>query len=213
MQEDIFLESEADAWFRRNEPHLSSDKKHLTWLLNELQPFSVEINEIVEIGCSSGINLDYLCSNLKARGTGIDPSTLAIQSAKMNFVNKPMQFFVGTADKIELESQTCDLVYVGFCLYLVSEERISQAIDEIFRVVKPGGFVAVTDFDFGEFITVPYSHNLRVTTFKRNYQKMFLEKGLEIFLVSKMSFSHSENNFNPDKQERVSTLIFYVEKD
>jgi ubiquinone/menaquinone biosynthesis C-methylase UbiE len=212
VQEDIFIESEADLYFERNKSSLSRVREHLKWMLNELQPFEDEINYVAEIGCASGINLDFICSNLNAQGTGIDPSKLAIETAKKKFSDKELRFHIGTADKLEMKSSAFDLVYVGFCLYLVSEERISQAIDEILRVIKPGGFIVVTDFDFGQFIAVPYSHDGRVTTFKRDYYKILQGKGVEIFLVSKMSFSHSADNFNPDRNERISTCIFYVEK-
>ena len=212
MQEDIFLESEADAWYERNKSSLSHDREHLKWLLNELRPFEDEINDVAEIGCASGINLNFLCSNLKARGIGIDPSKLAIESATRSFTDKDLEFSVGTADSLWLQTDSCDLVYVGFCLYLVSEEKISLAIEEILRIVKPGGFIAITDFDYGEYIEVPYSHNNRVTTFKRDYHKLILQKTVGVHLVSKTSFSHFANTFNPIRNERVSTCIFYKEK-
>jgi ubiquinone/menaquinone biosynthesis C-methylase UbiE len=212
VQEKIFLESEADAWFKRNESSLSADKEHLKWLLNELLPFGDQINYVAEIGCASGINLNFLCSNLKARGIGIDPSKLAIESATRSFTNKKLEFSVGTADSLLLQTDSCDLVYVGFCLYLVSEEKISLAIEEILRIVKPGGFIAVTDFDYGEYIEVPYSHDNRVTTFKRDYHKLILQKTKGAHLVSKTSFSHFANIFNPIRNERISTCIFYKEK-
>ena len=131
MQEEIFLDSEADAWFKRNKSSLSENREYLKWLLNELQPFEDEINYVAEIGYASGINLNFLCSNLRARGIGIDPSKLAIDSATRSFTDKQLEFSVGTADNLRLQTDSCDLVYVSFCLYLVSAERISAAIKEI----------------------------------------------------------------------------------
>ena len=211
MQEDIFLESEADAWFQRNKSSLTPNKEHLKWLLNELRPFGDSINDIAEVGCASGINLNFLCSNLKARGFGIDPSKLAIENARHLYADKHLEFFVGTADNLCLKKNSCDLVYIGFCLYLVSEEKISLAIEEMLRIVKPGGFLAITDFDYGKSISVPYSHNNRITTFKRDYQKLIYAKTEEAYLVSKTSFSHFKNIFNPIRNERVSTSLFYKE--
>lgn len=137
---------------------------------------------------------------------------MAIASATQSFTDNSLEFSVGTADSLNLQTGSCDLVYVGFCLYLVSEEKISLAIDEILRIVKPGGFIAVTDFDYGEYIQVPYSHDNRVTTFKRDYHKLIMQKTKGVHLVSKTSFSHFENTFNPIRSERVSTCIFYKEK-
>jgi ubiquinone/menaquinone biosynthesis C-methylase UbiE len=211
VQEDIFLESEADAWFQRNKSFLTPDKEHLKWLLNELQPFGDSINDIAEIGCASGINLNFLCSNLKARGVGVDPSKLAIENARQIYADKQLDFFVGTADNLYLKKDSCDLVYVGFCLYLVSEEKISLAIEEMLRIVKPGGFLVITDFDYGKSISVPYSHDKRVTTFKRDYSKLIFAKTEAAYLVSKTSFSHLENTFNPIRNERISTSLFYKE--
>jgi ubiquinone/menaquinone biosynthesis C-methylase UbiE len=123
VQEEIFLESEADAWFKRNEPFLSPDKEHLQWLLNELQPFEDEIKYVAEIGCASGINLNFLCSNLKARGIGIDPSKLAIASATQSFTDNSLEFSVGTADSLNLQTDSCDLVYVGFFYIWLARKR------------------------------------------------------------------------------------------
>jgi ubiquinone/menaquinone biosynthesis C-methylase UbiE len=212
MQEDIFIESEGDAYFERNKSSLSRVREHLKWMLNELQPFEDEINYVAEIGCASGFNLDFICSNLNARGAGIDPSKLAIETAIRNFTDKQLEFSVGTADNLWLQTDSCDLVYAGFCLYLVSEDKISLAIEEMLRIVRPGGFIAVTDFDYGEYIEVSYSHDNRITTYKRDYHKLILQKTKDVHLIYKKSFSQFTDTFNPLRDERVSNCIFYKEK-
>src|SRR5258708_11795718 len=118
----------------------------------------------------------------------------------------------GTASKLPLESQSLDLVYFGFCLYLVDRQDLFSAVAEADRVLKNGGFLAITDFDPIHWHKRPYHHKEGIFSFKRDYSKLFTASGM-YFLVAKTRFSHRGASFDPDGGERVSTTLLFKERD
>jgi ubiquinone/menaquinone biosynthesis C-methylase UbiE len=212
MQERIFLESEGDAWFNRNSLIISNANEfhEISWVGEQLESFAHSIQNVLEVGSSSGEKLNTLCGFFSAKGIGIEPSRKAIEFAKSKFASTGLEFHQGTADNLTIDSQSQDLVVAGFCLYLVDEEKIDESLIQLTRVVKPGGFLVITDFDYGQDVQVPYIHDLRIRTFKRDYHKL-ISRFQNFSLVAKRSFSHSSPNFNLDRDQRISTLIFYLE--
>jgi ubiquinone/menaquinone biosynthesis C-methylase UbiE len=212
MQEKIFMESEGDAWFNRNCLNISNTEEfhEINWVGEQLEPFIQSIQNVLELGCSSGEKLNALCIFFAAKGIGVDPSGKAIEFAKSKFAGTQLEFFQGTADNLAFDSQSQDLVVAGFCLYLVDDDKIDESLIKLTQLVKPGGFLVITDFDFGEVVQVPYIHDSRIRTFKRDYHQL-ISRFQNFYLVAKRSFSHSSPNFNLDRDQRISTLIFYLE--
>lgn len=53
-------------------------------------------------------------------------------------------------------------------------------LDEVRRVAKPGGFVAILDFDFGERIATPYKHKEGLYSYRRPYAEVFGSAGYSL---------------------------------
>lgn len=208
-QIEIVCNYEADKWFLRNESKLLNSHKYVdvTFLLEQLKNFHIET--VLEIGCSSGIKLKMVADYFDAFGTGADPSKLAIAKAQENnYAN--VRFYVATADNLPLESFTQDLVIIGFCLYLIDDNNIYKSLQETIRVLKPGGFLVVTDFDVKEKQVSTYKHDPRLKTYKRNLDDLFKEFS-NMKLISKISYSENSIHFSKDMSQRISTLIFFNE--
>ena len=81
-QSSIFLNSESDAWYQRNQEHLSAlnmaQEPDVSYILSSLSPFQKQIENLLEIGCSSGLKLKKICEVLDAKGVGIEPSEKAV---------------------------------------------------------------------------------------------------------------------------------------
>ena len=81
-QSSIFLNSESDAWYQRNQEHLSAlnraQEPDVSYILSSLSPFKNQIENVLEIGCSSGLKLKKICEVLDAKGVGIEPSEKAV---------------------------------------------------------------------------------------------------------------------------------------
>jgi ubiquinone/menaquinone biosynthesis C-methylase UbiE len=178
-----------------------------------LAPFKDKIGSILEIGCSNGVNLERMCELLGATGRGIDPSELAVTEGNLKFASGGrIQLHTGTASSLPFETQSFDFVFFGFCLYLLDRSEMFAAIAEADRVLKNGGFLAITDFDPIHRLKRPYHHKDGVFSFKQDYSELFTASGL-YYLVGKISFSHRQQFFDVDGNERVSTSLLYKEID
>jgi ubiquinone/menaquinone biosynthesis C-methylase UbiE len=214
-QESAFLNGEANNWFNRNKEGLRSPDGSIgvNSVTAMLLPFKDEISRILEIGCSDGSKLRSLCKNLDADAFGIDPSSDAI-SAGNNFVDSAVQMnlTVGTASNLPFESAFFDVVFFGFSLYLVDRTKLFQAVSEADRVLKPGGFLVIQDFDPGYRYKRPYTHLDGISSYKNSYVDLFSASG-HYFQAEKVSFSHSKNVFDKDPHERISISLLYKELD
>lgn len=218
-QNSVFKEGEADSWYSRNKVILdgirSTQKKvpfDVEHISKNLDPFKSEINHILEIGCSSGNKLESLCQRLDAAGHGIEPSALAVEEGNSRMTGSHIQLVCGTADELPFESSSFDLVYFGFCLYLVDRKTLLKSLSEADRVLKAGGFLAITDFDPGLMYKRPYVHQEGLFSYKQDYSRFYMESGL-YYLVSKTSFSHRREFFDYENDERISLALLYKEID
>ncbi len=213
-QSAIFLEGEGDNYFLRNKAALEvkTAASEVTWLGQALSPFHDKIGNVLEIGCSNGAKLEQICAFLGAKGQGIDPSKQAVDEGNRRLSGSGTQLQVGTASRLPFDGRSFDFVYFGFCLYLLDRQDLFAAMAEADRVLKFGGFLAITDFDPIHRHKRPYRHKDGVFSFKQDYAKMFTESGL-YYVASKNSFSHRQTFFDTDGDERVSTTLLFKEVD
>lgn len=216
-QKEKFVSGEGDAWFTRNTSRLMNieyaDKAaELNYLCHVLMPFRDNINRILEIGCSNGLNLEVMCNRFEAVGYGIEPSVLAVNSGNERHKTADIHLQIGTCDSLPFSSSSFDLVCFGFCLYLVDRDILMQSLAEADRVLKSGGFLVITDFDPGMRYKRKYSHTEGVFSYKQDYSAFFTQSGL-YYLVGKKSFSHKHSHFDHMSDERVSSSILYKEQD
>ena len=96
------------------------------------------------------MKLQYLCKFFEAAGSGVDPSSKAVEAGNERLLRagiSDIALSVSTADALPLEKEEFDLVYFAFCLYLVDRNNLFATIAEADRVLKPGGYLAIVDFD------------------------------------------------------------------
>jgi ubiquinone/menaquinone biosynthesis C-methylase UbiE len=214
-QGEIFLRGEGDGYYDRNMSALEREDRFYCeeLLCQALSPFKGEVNRILEIGCSSGDKLQYLCKVFEADGRGIDPSSNAVAAGNGRLAGlgiEKITLGVSTADVLPFDKHEFDLVYFGFCLYLVDRESLFAAITEANRVLRPGGFLAILDFDPAQRYKRPYHHKEGIFSYKEQYSNMFTATG-HYYLVSKHSLSHSSHHFAKASDERVSLCLLYKE--
>lgn len=209
-QSDAFLESEGDRYFQRNNEASENESENFgtETIKRVLQKFDNEINNVLEIGCGNGGKLRDLCDYFNACGSGIDPSAAAIKNG--NKLHKDLTLSLGIASDLPYNNNCFDLVYFGFCLYLLDRNDVLKAVAECDRVLKTGGFLAILDFDPTQRGKNPYLHKPGLFTYKNSYSDFFIAGG-HYYLVAKESFSHESRHFDTNSNERVSICLLYKE--
>ena len=218
-QKNLYLQSEGDAWFMRNLLALEAKNAahDIDFLLSYLAPLKGKNTKkkfrFLEIGCGSGHKTKYLAENLMCGGWGVDPSARAIKYATSTFGNNSdtsyeLNFSVGTADDLNFADNFFDILYFGFCLYVVDRSLLSKTFAEANRVLRKGGFLAILDFDVREPFEKISKHHKDIKTFKDKYDEYFLKNGYE--LVAKLSLTEAGSvGFETDPDKRVALSLLY----
>ncbi len=211
-QSQIFLESEGDGWFQRNRASLmqASGYYDTDIIKRVLNHDKAAIRRVLEIGSGNGAKLHDLCTFFEAEGCGIDPSAAAVDYGNKH--HHRLKLSVATASKLPYTDDCFDLVYFGFCLYLLDRNDLFKAVAEADRVLKKGGYLAILDFDPRHRHKRPYHHLPGLYSYKTSYADFFTGGG-HYYLVAKESFSHSGTFFTKDSDERVSVSILFKEPD
>lgn len=215
-QRDIFLESEGDDFFGRNRAHLTPDmaRPSTDRLIEFLKSANTAIAHATEVGCGNGAELLKLCTALDCEGTGIEPSAQAVDDGNRMASQRRgrMTIHRGTAESLPLPDESSDLLLFGFCLYLVDRRLLLPAMGEAYRVLRPGGFLAIVDFDPARQHRRAYAHHDGLWSFKQDYSRIPLSTGL-FSLAAKYALSHAGDGFDTDSDERVGLSILYKEPD
>ena len=213
-QKSIFINGEGDAWYRRNQHALNShtDRPTTRMLIETLKPLAEGIDTILEVGCGSGVELERLCRDLNAHGIGIEPSPEAVRSGNDRIGNSDIsiKIHVGAADALTCADESIDLLYFGFCLYLVDRKDIMMAFAEAHRVLKPGGFVAILDFEPAQTHRRAYVHHDGVYSYKQDYSRILLASEMYTS-VAKYGLSHRQEHFDFEPDERISLTVLHKE--
>jgi ubiquinone/menaquinone biosynthesis C-methylase UbiE len=101
--------------------------------------------DILEIGCGRGGGLSYINRYLSPHSvTGVDLNKKAIEFCKTYYTTKGIKFFQANAQNLSFQDKVFDVV-----INIESSHRYSQMeifLDEVFRVLKPGGYFLFADF-------------------------------------------------------------------
>jgi len=207
-QKDIFLLSgEGDKYFERNSSNYLADSvEAIPTYLEFFSKYIRKNNKVLEVGCSTGINLQRLVNLTGCIGHGVDPSQEAIDEGKNSFPDLYLK--VGTADELSYENEVFDFVLFGFCLYLVDRTMLAKVIAEADRVLCDESYLGITDFDSKYPVSRPYAHAEGVFSYKMDYSGLFTVYP-HYSLAEKISYSHMSDSFNETPDERIlSTVIF-----
>ncbi|MEJ8837042.1 class I SAM-dependent methyltransferase [Ramlibacter sp. AN1133] len=204
-QRDIFLAGEGDAYFRRNAAGYAPSQAAASPLpLEVIRGYVRPGARVLEIGCANGLNLERLRRDPGCAGSGIDPSAAAVEAGRKEFPALDLQ--VATADRLPFADASFDLVWFGFCLYVVDRPLLPRVVSEADRVLKDGGFLAIVDFDPDAPVRRRYSHAAGVSSFKTDHARMFLGFP-QYVLAEKRPFSHAAARWDADPGERLAVQV------
>lgn len=209
-QKKIFLETEGNAWFQRNNSIVNNYRFDAEdsivamikkCLQKKFEPQEKKIT-LLEIGCSDGTRLDFLTKNLGLICYGIEPSIMAVKSAQ----SKKLMVLQGTADSLPYEKEFFDYVVFGFCLYLCDREDLFEIAKEANRVLKPSGWLIIQDFYADSPMQTDYRHFEGLHSYKMDYRRLF-DWHPDYHCFAHEVRSHRASCFTDDPKEWVATSV------
>lgn len=205
-QRDEFLASEGNSWFERNAPMLAAPSPMRSLVVSRVAASLAgrQRAAVLEIGCGRGDNLHALGQSRGISGHGLDPSAKAIEAGRAAYPQ--LELRQGTADTLPFADASFDLVWFGFCLYLVDRSLLQRAVAEADRVLRDGGLLAIVDFDPDVPSIRPYHHRAGLSSYKMDYSRLFLANPAYV-LAEKISTSHETGLWSADPQDRVALTI------
>lgn len=177
----------------------SKSEKHGLKLLNN------SMENILSIGISTGgsaeINMAKKCPNAKIIATTIDEKGLQFSNEKLKNYQEAKRIITKIEDvskKMPYENDTFDFIYARLVLHYLNKEQLNNALNEIYRVLKPNGkfFVVARnnkewEIKKPEFV-ISYDEKTNMTTYYEQWKKevvrtrQFLSKNqLQDLLVNK----------------------------
>jgi ubiquinone/menaquinone biosynthesis C-methylase UbiE len=198
-QRKAFLESEGDAWYRRNAADAGTPAARLDRVIANLPNRPA----VLEVGCSDGRKLAELATRAPGRYVGIDPSTAAITEGRRRWPD--LELHVGSADQLPVDEQF-DAVILGFFLYLCDRALLTRVVAEADRVLRDGGALVIVDFDPPAPRRRQYRHLEGVSTYKMDYPSLFLALP-SYSLAEKLPFSQHGEGWTADETERIAMTI------
>lgn len=197
-QEKVFLDQEANAWFRRNTsasvvPASSEDK-----VIKSVASLDIsDTGVLIDVGggagrIAEGFRREYPGWDCKV----FEPSLEAISVGQSLF--PAVEFRSGSICQPEgILWQGVDIIVVSAVFHWVDRELLSRAVCNVDSALKDGGLLVITDFDSPSMRRNPYNHYSGIYTYKQDYARIFRELGIYHLLSHK-----SENLDNSSAYDR-----------
>ncbi|SDH62029.1 class I SAM-dependent methyltransferase [Propionivibrio dicarboxylicus] len=207
-QREVFLASEADAWFERNHEVVATRDKAsdpLYQVLQEVIPPLLGENtslSVLEIGCGEGKRLEWIAAEYGVKVAGIDPSAKAVAAARARSIDA----VCGTAEQLPWPTASFDIVIFGFCLYLCDPEDLFRIAAEADRVLKAPAWLLIHDFHSSSFVRRPYHHKPGILSTKMDFRRLFDWHPAYTCYAHRIG-AHGLPEFTDDKQEWVAISL------
>jgi SAM-dependent methyltransferase len=177
LQDSVFLQSEGDRWFERNQIALNAFDAQTDSPLKLIELYGLQPERVLEIGAANGVRLAAIHERTGARVVAVEPSVRAILNGKASFSS--VAFIRGTAHAVPLQ-ESFDLVIVNFVFHWIDRANLLRSVAEVDRLLLDGGFLMIGDFHPSNRMQVRYHHlkDADVQTYKQNYAATFMASGL-----------------------------------
>ena len=125
-----------------HDPDCDTIREEMDALRGALQPpaLRIPLRDILEIGCGTGDMTRKIADawpTVKIRALEVDRIQLERNQARNRHTN--INYESGATQDIPCESESCDAVLMFKSLHHVPIDLLDQALDEIHRVLRPGG--------------------------------------------------------------------------
>lgn len=176
-----FGPKDADAWYLRNKDKLDTDRDDPVFDAI-LDKCNLEGGDrVFEFGCANGWRLQKLIEWCNVDAWGSELSPLACQAADKRI-------------KLNLEPAiaSCDLVIMGFCLYLIQPGSLLYWAHYADKILADGGHLVVHDFLPESPYSRIFEHNPDLRSRKMDHGKLWLAHPGYSLVVQRL-FGHGDD--------------------
>lgn len=205
-QKSAFLDGEANAYYLRNAKTYSAPQPDRLDIPKFFAEYVQAGQRVLEIGCSSGNNVAWIASERRCEAAGIDPSPAAVAAGRKSFPAVDLR--IGTSEELPFAAQAFNMVLFGFCLCWVDRDLLYKSVAEADRVLAPGGFLGIWDFDPPQPMRREYHHRPGLWSYKMDYSTLFLANPAYV-LVKKMAFSHHGMQLTETPGDRLGAWLLH----
>ena len=129
------IETQYDLFSKTYSENINDDEKSIKAFYNEVD-FELKGKKLLDIGCGSGEDI-AIFTNQGAVCSGIDPSKAFVVEAQVK--NPTATITEGIGETLPIEENRFDIVTSKWALQ--TSKNISQILEEVARVLKPGGIL------------------------------------------------------------------------
>jgi ubiquinone/menaquinone biosynthesis C-methylase UbiE len=142
----------------------------------------------------------------------VDQSKAMLEEMKKRFKRfDNVEYRLGQFNSLPMQNETVDCVFANMYLHHVDLPQV--AIDEMVRVLKPGGKVVITDLDEHDFEFLRNEQHDRWLGFKReDVKRWFKWAGLKNVSVDCVGDECCAASTQGDGKARISIFVAYGEK-
>jgi ubiquinone/menaquinone biosynthesis C-methylase UbiE len=97
--------------------------------------------DLVDVGCGTGITVEFLRDTYGLNAIGIDPSAVILERGRQR--NPDLPLLEGSGEQLPLAAGTMDGIVVECALSVMADKQ--KALAEFNRILVPGGRLIVTD--------------------------------------------------------------------
>ncbi|ABA21198.1 UbiE/COQ5 methyltransferase [Trichormus variabilis ATCC 29413] len=109
-----------------------------------LQGLTIEKNtSVLDVCCGSG-QATQLLVKYSQNVTGLDASPLSLRRARQNVPEA--NYVEAFAEKMPFPDKQFDVVHTSAALHEMEPQQLREIIQEVYRVLKPGGIFTLVDF-------------------------------------------------------------------
>jgi len=163
-----------------------------------------------DIGAGTG----FITEGLIQKGLkviAVDPSPAMLAQLRKKFADRAVDCRLGEAESLPIPDGAVDYVFANMCLHHV--EVPAKAIQEMTRILKPGGKLVITDLDEHPFEFLREEHHDRWLGFKREeVERWFIEAGLRRVRVDCVGERCCARSASGDEYASISIFVASGEK-
>ncbi|MBE9107788.1 class I SAM-dependent methyltransferase [Nostoc cf. edaphicum LEGE 07299] len=100
-------------------------------------------SQVLDLCCGSGQTTEFLVKNSQ-NVTGLDASPKSLQRARLNVPEA--SYVEAFAEEMPFADNLFDVVHTSVALHEMQPQQLRKIINEVYRVLKPGGVFTLVDF-------------------------------------------------------------------